>query len=87
VTTWVEAFNALLLLYTQVLGIPLKDQNIQVLRAQQRLHVPVVLTKEEVLDLRVRGIDFGYDKISPYISCFEARQEIQKVSHLEISIS
>jgi integron integrase len=90
-TTQNQAFNALLFLYTQVLGIPLKDQNIQALRAQQRLHIPVVLTKEEVrsilshltgvyqlmgyllygcglrmkevLNLRVKDIDFGFDKI------------------------
>lgn len=47
-TTQNQAFNALLFLYTQVLGVPLKDQNIQALRAQQRVHIPVVLTKEEV---------------------------------------
>jgi len=47
-TTQNQAFNAILFLYTQVLGIPLKDQNIQALRAQQRIHIPVVLTKEEV---------------------------------------
>jgi site-specific recombinase XerD len=47
-TTQNQAFNALLFLYTQVLGIPLKDQNIQALRAQQRVHIPVVLTKEEI---------------------------------------
>ena len=90
-TTQNQAFNALLFLYTQVLGIPLKDQNIQALRAQQRVHVPVVLTKEEVtrilsglagvyqlmaylmygcglrmkevLQLRVKDIDFGFDRI------------------------
>ena len=47
-TPWGEAFNAILFLYAQVLGVPLKDQNIQALRAQQRIHIPVVLTKEEV---------------------------------------
>ncbi|UFS63481.1 integron integrase [Sulfurimonas sp. HSL-3221] len=90
-TTQNQAFNALLFLYTQVLGIPLKDQNIQALRAQQRVHVPVVLTKEEVirilsglagvyqlmaylmygcglrmkevLQLRVKDIDFGFDRV------------------------
>jgi integron integrase len=90
-TTQNQAFNALLFLYTQVLGVPLKDQNIQALRAQQRVHIPVVLTKDEigrvlsnlsgvyqlmgylmygcglrmkeVLNLRVKDIDFGFDKI------------------------
>jgi integron integrase len=90
-TTQNQAFNAILFLYTQVLGVPLKDQNIQALRAQQRIHIPVVLTKEEigrvisnlsgvyqlmgylmygcglrmkeVLSLRVKDIDFGFEKI------------------------
>jgi integron integrase len=90
-TPWGEAFNALLFLYTQVLGMPLKDQNIQALRAQQRVHIPVVLTREEVqkvlsslngvyqlmgyimygcglrmkevLNIRVKDVDFGFDKI------------------------
>jgi integron integrase len=90
-TTQNQAFNALLFLYAQVLGVPLKDQNIQALRAQQRVHIPVVLTKDEigrvlsnlsgvyqfmgylmygcglrmkeVLNLRVKDIDFGFDKI------------------------
>lgn len=47
-TTQNQAFNAILFLYTQVLGVPLKDQNIQALRAQQRIHLPVVLTKDEI---------------------------------------
>ena len=86
-----QAFNAILFLYTQVLGIALEDQNIQALRAQKRVHIPVVLTKEEVtkvlshlrgvyqlmgyllygcglrmkevLNLRVKDIDFGFEKI------------------------
>ncbi len=86
-----QAFNALLFLYTEVLGVPLKDQNIQALRAKKRVHIPVVLTKQEikfiianltgvyqlmgylmygcglrmkeVLSLRVKDIDLGYDKI------------------------
>ncbi|MDA3908202.1 MAG: phage integrase N-terminal SAM-like domain-containing protein [Sulfurimonas sp.] len=43
-----QAFSALLFLYTQVLGIDLKDEKIQALRAQERKHIPVVLTKDEV---------------------------------------
>jgi integrase len=86
-----QAFSALLFLYTQVLGIDLKDSNIQALRAQERKHIPVVLTKEEVqkvlldltgiyqlivylmygcglrmseaLSLRIKDVDFGFDKI------------------------
>src|SRR5574344_1272310 len=90
-TTQNQAFNALLFLYEQVLDISLKDQNIQALRAQQRKHIPVVLTKEEVQNIivnmhgiyqlmvklmygcglrmseaqnmRIKDIDFGFDKI------------------------
>ena len=90
-TTQNQAFSALLFLYTQVLGVDLKDQNIQALRAQERKHIPVVLTKEEVtkvisnlagtyqlivylmygcglrmneaLNIRVKDIDFGFDKV------------------------
>lgn len=90
-TTQNQAFSALLFLYTQVLGFDMKDQNIQALRAQERKHIPVVLTKEEVrlvlanlsgvyelmvslmygcglrmqeaLNLRIKDIDFGFDKI------------------------
>jgi integrase len=35
-------------LYEQVLNISIKDQNIQALRAQERKHIPVVLTIDEV---------------------------------------
>jgi integron integrase len=90
-TTQNQAFNALLFLYEQVLDISLKDQNIQALRAQQRKHIPVVLTKDEVhniiinmnsiyqlmvklmygcglrmsevQNMRVKDIDFGFDKV------------------------
>lgn len=46
-TTQNQAFCALLFLYEQVLGISLKDQNIQALRAAQKKRIPTVLTKEE----------------------------------------
>ena len=90
-TTQNQAFSALLFLYTQVLDVDLKDQNIQALRAQERKHIPVVLTKEEVdkvisnltgtyqlivylmygcglrmneaLNIRVKDIDFGFEKV------------------------
>jgi integron integrase len=86
-----QAFSALLFLYTQVLGIDMQDENIQALRAQERKHIPVVLTKEEVhkvlqnltgiykvvvtlmygcglrmnevLNIRIKDIDFGFDKL------------------------
>ncbi len=90
-TTQNQAFSALLFLYTQVLGIPLKDENIQALRAQERKHIPVVMTKGEVkkvianltgtyqlivylmygcglrmneaLNIRIKDVDFGFDKV------------------------
>lgn len=86
-----QAFSALLFLYTQVLGVDLTNENIQALRAQERKHIPVVLTKEEVqkvlenltgiyqlvvylmygcglrmnevLNIRIKDIDFGFDKL------------------------
>jgi len=34
--------------YKEVLGVDISEWNIQALRAQERKHMPVVLTKEEV---------------------------------------
>ncbi|MEN4045137.1 integron integrase [Sulfurimonas sp. NWX367] len=90
-TTQNQAFSALLFLYTQVLDIDLSNENIQALRAQERKHIPVVLTKDEVqkilenltgiyqlivylmygcglrmseaLNIRIKDIDFGFDKL------------------------
>ena len=90
-TTQNQAFSALLFLYKEVLGIDMSEWNIQALRAQERKHIPVVLTKKEVkkillnipseysllvhlmygcglrmseaLNLRVKDIDFGFDKV------------------------
>ncbi len=86
-----QAFSAILFLYKQVLAIDMDEQNIQALRAQERKHIPVVLTKKEVhsvlvqldgiyqlvvtlmygcglrmneaLNLRIKDIDFGFEKI------------------------
>ncbi len=90
-TTQNQAFSALLFLYREVLGIEIDTWNIQALRAKERKHIPVVLTKEEVrlildnlygiykliaslmygcglrmsevLNLRIKDIDFGFDKV------------------------
>jgi len=43
-----QAFNAILFLYEQVLGISLEGENIQALRAKQKKHILVVLSIEEV---------------------------------------
>lgn len=90
-TTQNQAFSAILFLYREVLGIDMSSWNIQALRAQERKHIPQVLTKEEVnkvianltgvyqlivqmmygcglrmqeaLNLRIKDIDFGFDKV------------------------
>jgi integrase len=90
-TTQNQAFNAILFLYREILNISMADQNIQALRAQERKHIPVVLTIDEVKsiiinlrgiyqlmvklmygcglrmsevqNIRVKDIDFGYDKL------------------------
>lgn len=90
-TTQNQAFAAILFLYKEVLKTDISEWNIQALRAQERKHIPVVLTQEEVqkvlqnldgiykllftlmygcglrmselLNLRVKDIDFGFDKI------------------------
>lgn len=46
-----QAFNALLFLYREVLGISLEWQNIQAMRAGKHQHIPVVLSREEVTEL------------------------------------
>jgi integron integrase len=43
-----QAFNALLFLYREVLGIALEDAGINALRAHKKGTLPVVLTKDEV---------------------------------------
>ncbi len=86
-----QAFNAVLFLYKEVLGIDTVEWNIQALRAQERKHIPIVLTKDEVkqillnidgiyklivtlmygcglrmsevLNIRLKDIDFGFDKL------------------------
>jgi len=90
-TTQNQAFSAILFLYKEVLGLDTSEWNIQALRAQERKHIPVVLTKDEVksvlqnipmdysllvhlmygcglrmnevLNLRVKDVDFGFNKI------------------------
>ncbi len=47
-TTQNQAFSAMLFLYKEVLGVDMHDWNIQALRAKERKHIPVVLTKDEV---------------------------------------
>ncbi len=87
-----QAFNALIFLYHKVLDISLENQNINALRAKQRIHLPTVLSTKEVkhllnqfndniyklitqtiygcglriseaLNLRVKDLDFEYNRI------------------------
>ena len=90
-TTQNQAFSAILFLYRDVLGVDMSEWNIQALRAKERKHIPVVLSKEEVfkiideldgiyklivqmmygcglrmqeaLSLRIKDIDFDYNKV------------------------
>ena len=90
-TTQNQAFYSIVFLYEQVLNISLKDENIKALRAQERKHIPVVLTisevkhiisnldgiyqlmiklmygcglrMKEVQNIRIKDVDFGFDKI------------------------
>ena len=90
-TTQNQAFSAILFLYREVLGVDISEWNIQALRAQERKHIPVVLTKDEVqkvlqnlngiyklmvtlmygcglrmselLNIRLKDIDFGFNKL------------------------
>ncbi len=90
-TTQNQAFNAILFLYKEVLGMNTAEWNIQALRAQERKHIPVVLTKDEVqkilqnlsgiyklmvtlmygcglrmnevLNIRLKDVDFGFEKL------------------------
>ena len=43
-----QAFNALLFLYREVLGISMEGQNIAAIRAKKKINIPVVLSKDEV---------------------------------------
>jgi len=119
-----QAFSALLFLYKEVLGLDISEWNIQALRAQERKHIPVVLTKEEVnivlvnlsgiyelmvtlmygcglrmqevLNLRIKDIDFGFDKVYIFDSKslkdrtlplpqklkYQLQQQVEKVEQL-----
>jgi len=46
-----QAFNALLFLYREVLGISLEGEHINALRARKKKNLPVVMTKEEVKEV------------------------------------
>ncbi len=90
-TTQNQAFNAILFLYKEILGLDTSNWNIQALRAKRKDHMPAVLTKEEVneiifhmsgvyklmlellygcglrmnelLRLRIKDVDFGFDNV------------------------
>ena len=62
----IRLFFAILFLYKEVLGVDISEWNIQALRVQERKHIPVVLTREEVhtIILNVNGI---YNLVVPLI--------------------
>ncbi|GAA4810990.1 integrase/recombinase [Marinicella pacifica] len=91
-TTQNQAFNAILFLYHKVLDISLENENINALRAKQRIHLPTVLSPREVkhlldqfndniyklitqtiygcglrisevMNLRIKDLDFDYNRI------------------------
>lgn len=90
-TTQNQAFNAILFFYRNVLEVDVSNYNLSAMRAKNKKHIPVVLTKDEVklilfnttgiyklmlsllygcglrmnelLRLRVKDIDFGFDKV------------------------
>ena len=67
-TTQNQAFNAILFLYEQVLNISLKNENIQALRAQERKHIPVVLTIMDICVVVIAcRIDWGRDRFRKLI--------------------
>ena len=58
-----QAFNALFFLYNQILELSLKDDNINALRAKQRVHLPTVLSTKEVKSIIDQFKDFIYKTI------------------------
>ena len=50
-----QAFSAILFLYKDVLHVDIKEWNIQALRAKERKHIPVVLTKKKVAKAQVQA--------------------------------
>ncbi len=43
-----QAFSAILFLYKEVLGVDMSEWNIQAFRSQEKKHIPVALTQDEV---------------------------------------
>ena len=57
-----QAFSAILFLYKEILAMDMSEWNIQALRAQERKHIPVVLTKDEVQKV-IANLDGVYQLI------------------------
>jgi len=64
-----QAFNSILFLYKEVLGIELKDMNIQAYRAKERKKIPVVLSIEEVKQILTNITGINYIIISLLYGC------------------
>ena len=109
-----QAFYALLFLYEKVLGVDMKNQNIQSLRAKEREHIPVVLSKEEVqlvisnsnnsyhlmlslmygcglrmqevLNIRLKDVDFSFNKIYIFDSKSISDRTVPLPQKLKVSL-
>lgn len=78
-TTQNQAFSALLFLYREVLGVDISTWNIQALRAQQRKHIPVVLTKEEIHSIIVNMNGIYQLMIKLMYGCGLRMSEVQNI--------
>jgi integron integrase len=81
-TTQNQAFNAILFLYHKVLDISLEDENINALRAKQRIHLPTVLSPREVKHLLDQFNDNIYKLITQTI--YGCGLRISEVMNLRI---
>jgi len=77
-----QAFNAILFLYHKVLDISLENQNINALRAKQRVHLPTVLSTKEVKHLLNQFSDTIYKLITQTI--YGCGLRISEVMNLRI---
>ena len=70
-----QAFYAIVFLHGEVLGVDMKSQKIQALQAQERKHIPGVLTKKEVA-LMLADLNGLYEQmVSPMYGCGLRMQE------------
>jgi integron integrase len=78
-TTQNQAFSALLFLYREVLGVDISTWNVQALRAQQRKHIPVVLTKDEVHNIIINMTGIYQLMVKLMYGCGLRMSEVQNI--------